>query len=126
MASGTIHKYADGTDSGTLEMTNPDVFNGTIYYRKIGNLVYINFNGLQLKADTSGNIDLGAMPSGWAQPSVNVSFAVRIYSGSGSTNYTCSGQIFSTNTRLIRVYNTSSVGTITTNATIQGTAVYMV
>lgn len=40
MASGTINKYMDGTDSGWKPLTGENL-NGTLYYRRIGNIFQI-------------------------------------------------------------------------------------
>lgn len=45
MASGTITKYADGTDSGWKELTNSTDFNGTLYYRRIGDIFILKNTG---------------------------------------------------------------------------------
>lgn len=45
MASGTTQKFADGTDSGWIEITNPTVFTGTLQYRKVGNTLYLQTKG---------------------------------------------------------------------------------
>lgn len=70
MASGATPKYMDGTDSGWLEYTNSSIFSGTIYYRKIGNIVYIESGWINLKTALSANsyVNLSngnAFPSGY-------------------------------------------------------------
>ena len=59
MASGTINKYMDGTDSGwkyiTGEAGDSKPFNGTIYYRTIGNIVTIQTSGTYLKTTLTGS-----------------------------------------------------------------------
>lgn len=64
MASGTTPKYADGTDSGwhTFDKTDK-TYDGTISYRKLGNVVYIKSDG-QLKNITA-NFTVGSLPSGF-------------------------------------------------------------
>lgn len=55
MATGITPKYADGNDSGVVNLmggTN-DNYTGTIKYRKIGNFCNIVFDSVQLKADLS-------------------------------------------------------------------------
>ena len=54
MGSGSIPKYADGTDSGLLSYTNSSKFSGTIYYRRVGNLVTVQGNNLKLASTLSG------------------------------------------------------------------------
>lgn len=57
MASGLIPKYADGTDTGWLEVpsltSSDDGFTGTMYYRKVGNVVTVMAYRMHLKADLS-------------------------------------------------------------------------
>lgn len=48
MASGTKSKYADGTDSGWISLENSTVFTGKVWYRRIGNTVYVNTDSLKL------------------------------------------------------------------------------
>jgi len=72
MASGNIQKYADGTDSGWLELTpdqqsGTDVYTGSIYYRKIGNILEVtgyNFT-LTNQLSASSYLQLGRLPSGY-------------------------------------------------------------
>lgn len=71
------------SDSGWLTLTNSSVFNGTIYYRKIGNLVEII--GTQLKlitdlTDGAGRV-LATLPSGF-RPQRNTYF----FAGNPNTN----------------------------------------
>ena len=128
MASGTIKKYADGTDSGWLEWNGTaqtsDPFVGTIRYRKIGSIVQICFTSLTLKQATSdNNIDLGTMPSGWSRPAYAATIPTRIYqSGDGNPISACN---IGANGSL-RIYKAVSMSTVTTNAQIHGSGVYFV
>lgn len=53
MATGTILKYADGTDS-QLQPITASTFNGTIYVRQIGKIVMVYATNITLKTDLSG------------------------------------------------------------------------
>lgn len=44
MASGTINKYMDGTDSGWKSLTSA-TYTGTLRYRRIGDIFQIKNNG---------------------------------------------------------------------------------
>ena len=65
MASKIIPKYADGTDTGWKAFTKSaaleEIYDGTIYYRKVGNIVYFRSDGLHLKVADPGTI--GYIPS---------------------------------------------------------------
>ena len=63
MASGTYPKYADGTDSGWLVATpkSEATYNGTINYRKVGNLVTVKFQFNNVTANQS----IANLPSGY-------------------------------------------------------------
>lgn len=54
MASGVIQKFASGKDSGWLEITgtsqNSYPFTGTIYYRRLGDIIGVFAKNLQLKS----------------------------------------------------------------------------
>lgn len=54
MASGTILKYADGTDSDWQPITD-STYTGTIYIRKIGSIVTVFATNITLKSDLSTN-----------------------------------------------------------------------
>ena len=41
MATGVTPKYMDGADTGWTAVTNPSVYTGTIYWRKVGSIVTI-------------------------------------------------------------------------------------
>lgn len=46
MATSTINKFADGTDTGWITFDKTDkTYTGTVSYRKIGNVVYIRADG---------------------------------------------------------------------------------
>ena len=63
MATGKTNKYADGTDSGWIEITHANI-TGSINLRRIGNIVTIYDSGLYLKNDFSSgySINIGAVP----------------------------------------------------------------
>lgn len=77
MATGIVSKYMSGTDSGWLEYTNSTMFTGTIYYRKIGNIVYIESSWINLKTALSAgsyvNLASGkALSSGYRPKEGNI------------------------------------------------------
>lgn len=82
MATGTISKYADGTDSGFKSITpsSSNVASGTIDYRRIGDIVMIRVSNVKLKAALAANSTrvIGAAPS-----AITPTSAVR---GTGGTN----------------------------------------
>lgn len=41
MAESALQKYMSGVDSGWIELTNPSVFTGSIFYRQIGPIVHV-------------------------------------------------------------------------------------
>lgn len=137
MASGTIPKYADGSDSGWLSLENSTVFTGKIKYRKVGNQVDICFFSLNLVTEFtvgSGNLDLGTLPSGYrptAYPNDNssdhyVTFPIRIYVGGNvNNNFSYAGTIFDWG--LIRIYaDKNALAKIPTTASICGSAHYFI
>ena len=58
MATSTINKFADGTDTGWETAASYDTgvngFNGTIYWRKIGSIVNVVAYNINLKNALSG------------------------------------------------------------------------
>ena len=48
MADGQLQKYADGTDSGWVELTNSTVYSGKILYRQIGKIVCVIIHQIKL------------------------------------------------------------------------------
>ena len=78
MASGTEPKYASGEDSGWLYYTNSDYFSGTIYYRKIGNIVCMRAIGISLVSAITKNtgVSIGTIPSGYAPSGDSCAVAV--------------------------------------------------
>lgn len=129
MATGKIPKYANGNDTGWKEYVNENIFSGTIYYRKIGNIVNLVFEGLKLiNESTSGNIDLGSIPaSAGITPYKLTTFPVRIYT-TGTTNYTCAGTVFASGNQnaFVRIYKDPSISTVPVTATINGNATYII
>lgn len=81
MATGSIPKYAAGEDSGWLSYAgssaDPQVFSGTIYYRRIGNFVSISANNLKLinEIAAGGNKTLWSLPVGY-RPDHYVDFSL--------------------------------------------------
>ena len=71
MASGTIPKNADGTDSGWIEYKgvsgDSKSFIGSIYYRKIGSIVFARAYGLKAKTEVAASsyIELMQLPVGY-------------------------------------------------------------
>lgn len=71
MASGTIAKYANGIDTGWTENKgvagDSKSFNGSIYYRKIGSIVFVRAYGLNAKTEiaASSYIELMQLPVGY-------------------------------------------------------------
>ena len=72
MATGIIPKYADGNDStwltfsGHATKVQHTTYNpGEFLYRKIGNLVEIDSNGVKLAASQTGRTTIGVVPSGF-------------------------------------------------------------
>lgn len=91
MATGRVSKYMSGTDSGWLEYTNSSMFSGKIYYRKVGNIVYIESGWITLKSALSAgsyvNLSSGnAFPSGYRPKEADVLMGF-INSGSVSNRY---------------------------------------
>lgn len=78
MAESNIQKYASGEDSGWLSYTNPEKFNGTIWYRKIGNIVCIRATGISLVSAITKNtgVSIGTIPSGYAPSGDSCAVAV--------------------------------------------------
>lgn len=70
MATKTISKYADGTDTDwndiTLNADNMNVEKGFLQYRCIGNLVIVVGDSLQFKSDVTGTsaVVIGNIPVG--------------------------------------------------------------
>lgn len=64
MATGTIPKYADGTDSDWTN-TGLSFVAGTLYYRRIGSMCELSGDGIRLRADldVGGNVELGTLPN---------------------------------------------------------------
>ena len=128
MATGTIKKYVEVTDSDWQEWTNPSVFTGTIYYRRIGVFGVIAFTGIKFVSETSsGNIDLGTLPASYGMTPANLFTAsARIYTG-GTSNYTSVFTVYETGSHgaALRLYKDPSISTITTSATLHATAVYL-
>lgn len=57
MASGTIPKYADGTDSRWQQIENSSTFRGTaINVRRIGDIVFLYATNLYLTTDLSSGL----------------------------------------------------------------------
>ena len=54
-------------DSGWLTLTNSSVFNGSIYYRKVSNIVFVSLPDITLKAarDGTGWTALATLPAGY-------------------------------------------------------------
>lgn len=65
-----------GTDSGWQELTNSTVFDGTIYYRKIGILLYIYAQAIKIKNGLASlsNVVLATLPTGY-HPSRDLTLA---------------------------------------------------
>lgn len=63
MATGNITKYMSGVDSGWVELTNPDVFAGSIYYRQIGPIVHVILYQIKLNEPLTG-IQKAILPNG--------------------------------------------------------------
>lgn len=63
MATGYKPKYADGTDSGWLVAPpkTAATYDGTINYRKVGNLVSVKFGF----SNVTSNQDLSDLPTGY-------------------------------------------------------------
>lgn len=73
MATGTINKYADGTDSGWTEITHANI-SGSIHVRKIGSIVTVIASGITLTASlTATSVTIGSLASGY-RPIVNANF----------------------------------------------------
>ena len=76
MATGTISKYSDGTDTGwtdiTLNSDNMNTNEGTLKYRCIGNLVIVVGDSLKLKSAVTGTsaVVIGNIPQG-VRPQIN-------------------------------------------------------
>jgi hypothetical protein len=78
MASGTIPKYMDGTDSGWVDIAVSSIMSantGTLQYRKQGNLVEIVASSLLFKNEVTSAgaqvLNASALPSG-IRPSQNI------------------------------------------------------
>lgn len=66
MASGTIQKYADGTDSGWIDLTDSDHFDGKMIYRKTGNIFQLKSSGwnkAKAQINAGGYYTLATIPS---------------------------------------------------------------
>ncbi len=64
MATGTTPKYADGTDTGWVD-TEITLGNGTLYYRRVGDICELCGDGIRLLNDlpTGSNVDIGTLPA---------------------------------------------------------------
>ena len=75
MASGTHPKYADGTDTGWVDIEKGSALianQGTLRYRKIGQVVQVQGYNLQLQSAAVGtSVILGRVPSGY-RPDITV------------------------------------------------------
>lgn len=111
MATGTIKKFMDGTDSGWKTLTS-DTYTGTLRYRKIGNIFQIKNNGwIRLVSDLAagGTILLVTIPE---EDRVATLFGIAYWNSSPFPILAVkieSGQV--------RLYNSSSV-TITANTNV--------
>ena len=71
MATGTIKKYMSGTDTGWIENNgvsgDSKTFIGSIFYRKIGDIVFVRAYGLTAKTEISAGsyIELMQLPSAY-------------------------------------------------------------
>lgn len=80
MATGVIHKYMDGNDTGWVAYTGTSEdegnYTGTIYTRKIGSIVQVKGYGLRLKTAlaASSSVLLLQLPSG-VRPPEHIGFA---------------------------------------------------
>lgn len=119
MATGTIPKYADGTDTGFQEITS-DAFSGTIRYRVIGKMVEVTCYGLTLtSALTTSNVSLVSgenSPLANYPPIESKAFAAGNRDALGEAIIYTSGGI--------RFYKPTSVSEWSTSATIQFSAFY--
>ena len=74
MATGNITKYMSGVDSGWVELTNPDVFTGAIYYRQIGPIVHVIVYQIKLIEPFTGTIKTllpaGSLPKPYKVPTI--------------------------------------------------------
>lgn len=91
MATGRVSKYMSGTDSGWLEYTNTSVFSGKIYYRKVGSIVFIESDWINLKTALSAGsyvnlAENNPFPNGY-RPANAVVLMGFINSGSVSNRY---------------------------------------
>lgn len=112
MASGTINKYMDGTDSGWKNLPESTTYTGTIKYRRIGSIFQVkNTTWIKLTSDLASGaiVLLGTIPESDKPATMfgnaywNIApypiLAVKIENGS------------------VRLYNSSSV-TITANTNL--------
>ena len=94
MSEGYEPKYMDGTDSGWQSLTNADVFNGTIYYRKIGDIVEVIGSQISFKAEvTTNQITMGTLPSGYYPKVYAVSMCGNSFNPYGYVLISSSGNI---------------------------------
>lgn len=74
MATSVIPKYMSGVDSGWVELTNPDVFTGTIYYRQIGPIVHVVVYQIKLTEPLTATQKLllpnGSLPKPYKVPTI--------------------------------------------------------
>ena len=122
MASGTINKYADGDDTGWIEMTNSDVFTGSIYYRRIGSFVHVVFDTVKLKSALTGIqlalLSNGSLPAPFK--TVTVMGGANDYKRFGMAQVNTSGGL-----TFYRYQNVPNVSQYDANATIFMNITYM-
>ena len=89
MASGSILKFMDGTDTGWIENKGVDgddkKFIGSIFYRRQGNIVFVRGYGIKSKTIISagGSLELLTLPSNYRPVNSTGSSAM---TNSGSLN----------------------------------------
>lgn len=97
MASGTISKYADGTDTGWVPITKDSTYmseDGILQYRKIGPIVEVRGAEVKLKSASERTwILLGQVPSGY-RPTQYSAAAVNIEGEAFSGYVHTNGNIF--------------------------------
>lgn len=84
MASGTINKYMDGTDSGWALLPLSDNWTGSIYYRRVGDIFILKNTGwakCAVAINSGSNSLVGTIPTS-DRPGTVIGFAM--LNGSGN------------------------------------------
>lgn len=127
MATGVIMKYLDGTDSGWIENKGVEgdskLYTGSIFYRKIGSIVFVRGYGVRVKSNLSvkSSIELMQLPSGYRPVNSTGISAMTNF----SSNYDRVFPVLIASSGQIYVYANAD-GAITTSMNINFNFVYTV